>query len=100
MNVAMTDPDIGFDHPALLYRTRREYLAGTIALMTAARAVGRPVLVAVPDDNLRMIRAAIGDPTGITFADMATAGRNPGRILPMVLFDFADRHPGQRIAVV
>jgi anti-sigma regulatory factor (Ser/Thr protein kinase) len=89
-----------FDHPALLYQHRAEYLAATLAFVRTARAAGQPTLVAVPPANLELIRSAVGRDPGVTFADMTVAGRNPGRILPMVLLDFAGRHPGQRVAII
>lgn len=90
-----------FDHPALLYRTADEYLTGTTGFARAARDAGDPVLVAVPGDKLSMLRDAFsGDPGGIDFADMTQAGRNPGRILPAVLLQFADDHPGRRVSII
>ena len=48
------------------------------------------------------IRDALGGaPEGLLhFADMSVAGRNPGRIIPWILLDFADRHAGQRVWVI
>jgi anti-sigma regulatory factor (Ser/Thr protein kinase) len=91
----------GLDHPALLYRGDDEYLAGTTAFIRTARTAGDPVLVAVPGGNLKLLREALADDTdGITFADMAEAGRNPGRIIPAVLMQFAVDHPDRRVSIV
>ncbi|WIM99520.1 anti-sigma factor RsbA family regulatory protein [Actinoplanes oblitus] len=91
----------GFDHPGLLYHNDDDYLAGTAAFVRAAVAGGDPVLVAVPDPNLTMLRDELTDVGGaVTFADMAEAGRNPGRIIPGVLLAFAARHPGRRVAAI
>ena len=90
-----------FEHLGLLYHDTGEYLAGTTAFVREALAVGNPVLVAVPGANLDLIRDALGDDgTAVAFEDMAVAGRNPGRIIPGMLLDFADRHPGRRVAVI
>ncbi|MEU7906474.1 anti-sigma factor RsbA family regulatory protein [Actinoplanes sp. NPDC049118] len=90
-----------FDHPGLLYRDPGEYLSGTTAFVRSALAAGDPVLVAVPGPNLDLLRGALADVAGrVTFADMAVAGRNPGRIIPGVLLAFAAAHPGRRVAII
>lgn len=94
----MEDP---FEHLGLLYHDTGEYLAGTTTFVREALAGGQPVLVAVPGANLNLIRDALGgDGATVAFEDMAVAGRNPGRIIPAVLLDFADRHAGRRVAVI
>jgi anti-sigma regulatory factor (Ser/Thr protein kinase) len=90
-----------FDHPALLYRTVDEYLAGTTGFVRAARAGGDRVLVAVPGDRLTLLRDALADDPGdVVFADMAESGRNPGRIIPGVLLRFAADHADSRVSIV
>ncbi|MEJ3746783.1 sensor histidine kinase [Actinomycetes bacterium KLBMP 9797] len=92
---------MSFDHPALLYRDAGEYLAGTLPFIQAGLAAGEPVLVAVPDDNLRLIRAGLGvRADDVRLRDMSVAGRNPGRILPGVLLAFAAAHPGQSVRII
>jgi len=91
----------GFDHPALLYRGRDEYLAGTLPFIEAGRAAGEPVMVAVPGPNLAAIRDELGPAAAqITMHDMGVAGRNPGRIIPGVLLRFADAHPGRPVRII
>ncbi|WP_433383536.1 anti-sigma factor RsbA family regulatory protein [Actinoplanes sp. CA-142083] len=90
-----------FEHPGLLYRESGGFLAGTVSFVRAAVEAGDPVLVAVPGDRLDMLRDAldgIGDQ--VVFADMETAGRNPGRILPSMLLPFAAAHAGRRVSIV
>ncbi|GIF00697.1 sensor histidine kinase [Paractinoplanes rishiriensis] len=90
-----------FDHPALLYRTSDEYLAGTTGFVRAARADGDRVLVAVPGDHLTLLRAALaGEEAGVAFADISESGRNPGRIIPSVLLQFAAEHADTRVSIV
>lgn len=92
---------VTFDHPGMLYRGANEYLSGITGFVRAAVAEGDAVLVAVPRPNLEPLRDALTDLDGsVTFADMAVAGRNPGRIIPGVLLAFATRHAGRRISVV
>ncbi|MEV4642334.1 sensor histidine kinase [Actinoplanes sp. NPDC049548] len=94
-------PDSSFDHPALLYRSAEEYLAGTTTFVRSAVAEESPVLVAVPGPNLGALREALlGVADRVVFADMAVAGRNPGRIIPRVLSKFAGDHPGRRVAII
>ncbi|SEH02523.1 Anti-sigma regulatory factor (Ser/Thr protein kinase) [Nonomuraea solani] len=84
-----------FVHPALFYRGDRHYTAATTAFIRAGLAAGEPVAVAVPARNLALIEKELGADAGdVLLLDMGKAGRNPGRIIPAVLRDFADRHPG------
>ncbi|MGW3205237.1 anti-sigma factor RsbA family regulatory protein [Streptomyces sp. NPDC001135] len=91
-----------FVHPALFYGDTEEYLAGTVPFVRDALAAGAPVAVAVPGDNLRLVRDALGaDGAAVRFLDMREAGRNPGRIIPGVLRAFADAHPsGRRVHII
>ncbi|MEU9169133.1 anti-sigma factor RsbA family regulatory protein [Streptomyces sp. NPDC048420] len=82
-----------FVHPALFYRDEREYLAGVVPFVRKALAAGEPVAVAVPTENLGLLKAEIGADAGVRFIDMREAGRNPGRIIPNVLRAFADAQP-------
>ncbi|WP_103351371.1 sensor histidine kinase [Amycolatopsis sp. CA-128772] len=82
-----------FVHPALFYRGAAEYLAGTVPFVWAGLAAGEPVAVAVPGDNLALLRRELGpDAARVRLLDMTEAGRNPGRIIPGVLRAFADTH--------
>ncbi|MEU2772539.1 sensor histidine kinase [Streptomyces sp. NPDC007162] len=95
-------PSGPFVHPALFYGDADEYLAGTVPFVQEALAAGEPVAVAVPGENLRLLRAALGaGGEAVRFLDMREAGRNPGRILPGVLLAFADAQPpGRRVRIV
>ncbi|TDQ52255.1 sensor histidine kinase [Actinorugispora endophytica] len=99
-----TDRDGGaapFEHLGLLYRTAADYLTGTVPFVRTALSAGDPVLVAAPKANLDLVRSALGsDARRVGFADMTVAGRNPGRILPGVLLDFADSHPERRVSII
>ncbi|MFE7166126.1 anti-sigma factor RsbA family regulatory protein [Streptomyces sp. NPDC057616] len=91
-----------FVHPALFYADAHEYLAGTLPFVRDALAAGEPVAVAVPAENLALIRDGLGADAGaVQFVDMREAGRNPGRIIPGVLRAFADAQPpGTRVSIV
>jgi anti-sigma regulatory factor (Ser/Thr protein kinase) len=89
------------EHIGLLYDTEAAYLDGVLSFVHAALSAGDPVLVAVPGGNLDLVRSALGaDAERVRLADMAVAGRNPGRILPAVLCAFADEHAGRRVSIV
>ncbi|MEV6444963.1 anti-sigma factor RsbA family regulatory protein [Amycolatopsis sp. NPDC051716] len=90
-----------FGHPALFYRGAAEYLAGTVPFVRGALAAGEPVAVAVPGDNLELLRRELGaDAARVRLLDMTEAGRNPGRIIPGVLRAFADSHPGRPVRII
>ncbi|MEV6302888.1 sensor histidine kinase [Actinoplanes sp. NPDC051861] len=90
-----------FHHPALLYSRSAEYLGSVATFVRTAVRNGDPVLVAVPGPNLELVRDALSDlGDRVAFADMAVAGRNPGRIIPSVLLRFATEHPGHRVSIV
>ncbi|MEV6033705.1 anti-sigma factor RsbA family regulatory protein [Nonomuraea sp. NPDC052116] len=90
-----------FTHPALLYRGDREYVAATSAFVRAGLALDEPVAIAVPARNLALIEAELGDDAkSVHLLDMQEAGRNPGRIIPAVLRDFADRHTGGHVRII
>ncbi|MEV4220650.1 anti-sigma factor RsbA family regulatory protein [Nonomuraea sp. NPDC049725] len=94
----LADP---FVHPALFYRGDREYVAATTRFIREGLDAGEPVAVAVPARNLELIEAVLGaDAARVTMLDMLKAGRNPGRIIPGVLRDFADRHPGEHVRII
>ena len=90
-----------FSHPALFYRSDQEYVAATTAFVREGLAAGEPVAVAVPGPHLAMIESELGpDARGVHLLDMNVAGRNPGRIIPNVLRDFADRHPDGHVRII
>ncbi|MFI7227398.1 anti-sigma factor RsbA family regulatory protein [Nonomuraea angiospora] len=90
-----------FTHPALLYRGDREYVAATSAFVRAGLALDEPVAIAVPARNLALIEAELGDDAkSVLMLDMQQAGRNPGRIIPAVLRDFADRHTDGHVRII
>ncbi|MFE9438190.1 anti-sigma factor RsbA family regulatory protein [Streptomyces sp. NPDC006602] len=95
----LADP---FVHPALFYGDQQEYVAGTVSFVRAGLAAGDPVAVAVPGENLELIRDGLGaDADAVRLLDMREAGRNPGRIIPGVLRAFADAQPpGRRVRII
>ncbi|MFE6521024.1 anti-sigma factor RsbA family regulatory protein [Streptomyces sp. NPDC057794] len=105
MTAAVADP-FGplepFVHPAFFYRDEQEYLDVTVPFVRDGLAAGEPVAVAVPAENLALVRDALGeDAAAVRLLDMREAGRNPGRIIPGVLRAFADGQPdGRRVRII
>jgi len=94
----VTEP---FVHPALFYRGTRGYLAGTMPFIRAGLKLGEPVAVAVPGQNLRLLRSELGESAALVrWVDMTKAGRNPGWIIPGVLRGFADAHSPGRVRII
>ncbi|MEH1100846.1 sensor histidine kinase [Micromonospora sp. CPCC 205561] len=89
-----------FVHEGLFYRDADELLAGTVPFVTDGLRAGEPVLVAMPEANLRLVRDAVGPTDEVRWADMTRAGRNPGRIIPWVLQAFIERHAGRRVRII
>ncbi|MGH3795086.1 MAG: anti-sigma factor RsbA family regulatory protein [Pseudonocardiaceae bacterium] len=94
-------PGTGLMHEALFYRDTDEYVAGIKGFLRAGLELAEPTLVAVPGSHLEMLRSAMGtDAQRVHFADMTDVGRNPGRIIPTVLYTFAQEHPVGRVRIV
>jgi anti-sigma regulatory factor (Ser/Thr protein kinase) len=95
------DPKAPFQHFALLYTGGEDYLNGCVPFVLDALDAGEPVLVAVPPDNLALISGALGPRAGLVrFANMTEAGRNPGRIIPSVLYAFAAEHGDRPFRII
>ena len=91
----------GLVHEALFYLDADEYVAGIEAFLREGRELAEPALVAVPNTHLDVLHSALGpDLPGVRFMDMAQAGRNPGRIIPTVLYAFAQEHSAGRVRIV
>lgn len=87
-------------HEALLYAGTAEYLAITIPFVRDGLRRGEPVLVAVPEPNLDLVRRELaGDAARVRLADIEPAGRNPARLIG-ALQAFVDEHPDGRVRVV
>jgi len=87
-------------HEALFYTGDAEYLEGTGTFIQQGLAAAEPVLIAVPDPGLALLRRAFGVAIGVRFLDMGRAGRNPGRIIPAVLHAFVTEHEGARVRII
>jgi anti-sigma regulatory factor (Ser/Thr protein kinase) len=71
-------------HEALLYRGQTDFVEQVLPCVVESIEQDEPVLVAVPEPKLELLRAALGlRHAGVHFADMAVVGRNPARMIPV-----------------
>ena len=69
-----------------MYEGLEGFAAGVMPFLREGLDAGEPMLVAVGAERIERLRDELGDDAErVEFADMAELGRNPGRILPMVL---------------
>ena len=82
-----------FRHEALLYAGADEFVAGTAPFIHAGLEAGAPILVAVSEAKIGVLREELGrEAADVQFADMAELGTNPARIIP-AWQDFVDTRP-------
>lgn len=80
-------------HHALFYRSEAELVRATRAFVEQGIEAREPVMVAVPTEQLEVLRREMGATEDVVrYEDMTVLGRNPGCILPM-LFDWMDSNP-------
>ncbi|SPM38006.1 regulator of Sig8, partial [Mycobacterium numidiamassiliense] len=94
----------GFVHSALLYHSQREFLDSVVAFVDDGLSMDEAVLVAVPGENLELLRGSLvgaggGLPAGLQLADSADVARNPTRFLALE-GSFAEEHPDRRVRIV
>ena len=91
--------DVGFHHEAVFYASDDEYVAGLLPDLRAAIDGGGAILVAVGEDKVALLRAALGaDADRVRFTDMERLGRNPARIIP-AWREFMARTGGPRLGI-
>jgi anti-sigma regulatory factor (Ser/Thr protein kinase) len=84
-----------FRHEALFYAGDDGFVAGLVPFLTEAAEADETTLVVVSAPRIALLRRELGRDAGsIMYADMATLGRNPARIIP-VWRDFLDAHAGR-----
>jgi anti-sigma regulatory factor (Ser/Thr protein kinase) len=74
----------GYRHEALLYSGTDEFLDATLPFIGRAVSAGCPILIAVSAAKISLLRERLGaDAEQARFADMASVGRNPARIIDL-----------------
>ena len=89
-------------HDAFFYTDASSYRAGLLDFIRTGLANDEPVLVAVPQPGLGLVRSALTpeEEPQVRTADMSVAGRNPGRIIGSVLSAFVREHAGRRVRII
>ncbi len=83
VNSSISPAAEGFRHEALLYAGDDEFVDNAAGFIGDSVDAGEPILVVVDGAKLDLLRRKLGgDRDGVRFADMATVGRNPARIIP------------------
>jgi anti-sigma regulatory factor (Ser/Thr protein kinase) len=77
-------PPGGFRHEAFLYAGPEQFVDRVGAFVREGAEAGEPVLVVVGAHKIAALRSALADlePDAVTYADMASVGHNPARIIP------------------
>jgi anti-sigma regulatory factor (Ser/Thr protein kinase) len=84
-------------HAALLHASTEEFVAGALGFVNAGLNEDEPVLVSAPEPGISFLRERMnGEGHRVDWADTATDGANPARIMP-VLRAFADAHAGRPV---
>ncbi|HXM55055.1 MAG TPA: MEDS domain-containing protein [Candidatus Dormibacteraeota bacterium] len=74
----------GFRHQALLYAGADDFVAQTLPIIAGAVAAGEPVLVAVDQTKIELLRRRLGEGSrAVGWTDIRGIGGNPARIIPM-----------------
>jgi DcmR-like sensory protein len=74
----------GFHHEALLYTGLDGFVEGTLPFVREGLEADEPVLVAVSDDRIDLLRRVLGsDAARVRWVDMTGIGGNPARIIPL-----------------
>jgi anti-sigma regulatory factor (Ser/Thr protein kinase) len=84
----------GFHHEAFVYAGVDEFLDGASAFIRDGLERDEPTLVAVSAAKIRLLREQLGaDADRVQFANMASVGANPARIIP-AWREFVNEHFG------
>ena len=87
----------GLVHAVMFYRDRDEYLGAAVPFVRDGLHDGDRVLVAVPGDNLILLRdALVDDAAAVELSDMAEMGKNPARTF-VATRATVDTHAGGRV---
>ncbi len=90
------------EHDALFYTDAASYRSGCLDFVRSGLDQDEPVLVAVPQPGLGLLRSALSAAESelVRTKDMSVAGRNPGRIIGTVLTAFVREHAPRRVRII
>jgi anti-sigma regulatory factor (Ser/Thr protein kinase) len=79
----MSDAASTFRHEAIFYEGLEGFEDRTVPFLQEGIDGGEPIFVVVSAEKIQHLRHALGtDAEAVRFADMATVGKNPARIIP------------------
>jgi anti-sigma regulatory factor (Ser/Thr protein kinase) len=88
----------GFSHEAFVYATSQEFLEGTVPFALEGLERDEQVLALLSSEKIDLLRPEIGkNGHQVRFADMATIGPNPARIMPVWIRFIDERVPGRGV---
>jgi anti-sigma regulatory factor (Ser/Thr protein kinase) len=87
-------------HEAFFYTSDDDYVAAVRSFVGAGVPAAEPTLVAVPGARGDLLRECLEPRPGLRFVDMAREGRNPGWIIPGLLYAFVSEFAGSPVRVV
>jgi len=93
----MAAPQGRFHHSTLFYAGENGFIEGTLPFIREAMDLDEPILVAVANRRIELLRQALGDDAErVHFADMHMLGANPARIIPAWRRFLAEQAPEGR----
>ena len=88
----------GFSHEAFVYATSQEFLAGTAPFLLEGLERDEQVLALLSAEKIDLLRREIAENAHrVRFADVATIGANPARIMPVWMRFVDERVPGRGV---
>src|SRR5260370_2159769 len=90
-------PD-GFSHEAFVYTTSQEFLGGAVPFVLEGLERDEQVLALLSSEKIDLLRTELAkNAHRVRFADMATVGANPARIMPDWMRFVDERVPGRGV---
>jgi anti-sigma regulatory factor (Ser/Thr protein kinase) len=87
-----------FSHEAFVYATSEDFVAGTLPFVQEGLDAGEQVLAVLSQEKIDLLRSELAkDAHRVRFADMATVGANPARIIPVWMRFVDERVPGRGV---
>jgi len=89
---------VGFQHEAFPYTGSDDFVARAAPIVSSAVKAGQPVLVAVDDAKIELLRDRLGSTaSSVAWKDIRGIGGNPGRIIPLWRAFVAAHDRGHRL---
>jgi anti-sigma regulatory factor (Ser/Thr protein kinase) len=97
--VAPLRPRREFRHEAFFYAREDDFVAAVSSFIREGLADGEPTFVVLSAEKVAHLQDELGgEQPGVWYADMATVGHNPARLIP-AWHDFVDEHLGRGVGL-